>query len=92
MGPVAGRQVFVFSQDFTCSVVPWASLCRKIHKVMDLAAKAGAPFIGLNDGAVARIQGSSSRSCPTARSSSATSRRRRHPQISVIMALCGGAV
>jgi acetyl-CoA carboxylase carboxyltransferase component len=28
----------------------------KIHKVMDLAAKVGAPLIGLNDGAGARIQ------------------------------------
>ena len=28
----------------------------KIHKVMDLAIKVGAPLIGLNDGAGARIQ------------------------------------
>jgi acetyl-CoA carboxylase carboxyltransferase component len=28
----------------------------KVHKVMDMAAKVGAPFIGLNDGAGARIQ------------------------------------
>ncbi len=28
----------------------------KIHKVMDLAQRVGAPFIGLNDGAGARIQ------------------------------------
>ena len=28
----------------------------KIHKVMDLAESVGAPFIGLNDGAGARIQ------------------------------------
>ena len=28
----------------------------KIHKLMDLALKVGAPLIGLNDGAGARIQ------------------------------------
>ena len=28
----------------------------KIHKLMDLALKVGAPVIGLNDGAGARIQ------------------------------------
>jgi propionyl-CoA carboxylase beta chain len=56
-GKIDGRQVFVFAQDFT---VFGGSLSgafgEKICKVMDLAAKVGAPFIGLNDGAGARIQ------------------------------------
>jgi propionyl-CoA carboxylase beta chain len=56
-GKIAGRQAFVFAQDFT---VLGGSLsgayAEKICKVMDLAAKVGAPMIGLNDGAGARIQ------------------------------------
>ncbi len=56
-GTIAGRQVFVFSQDFT---VLGGSLgkrhAQKIAKVMDLAAKTGCPIIGLNDSAGARIQ------------------------------------
>jgi propionyl-CoA carboxylase beta chain len=56
-GRIAGRQAFVFAQDFT---VLGGSLsgayAEKICKVMDLAAKVGAPVIGLNDGAGARIQ------------------------------------
>ncbi|WP_216325288.1 acyl-CoA carboxylase subunit beta [Deinococcus aestuarii] len=56
-GTVDGRQVFVFSQDFT---VLGGSLGKmnasKVTKVMDLAAKTGCPVIGLNDSAGARIQ------------------------------------
>ncbi|MBV9042850.1 MAG: acyl-CoA carboxylase subunit beta [Acidimicrobiia bacterium] len=56
-GTVDGRKVCVFSQDFT---VYGGSLgevfAEKIHKVMDLATSVGVPFIGLNDGAGARIQ------------------------------------
>src|ERR1017187_6356218 len=56
-GRVEGRLVFVFAQDFT---VFGGSLseanARKIVKVMDLAAKMGAPVIGLNDSGGARIQ------------------------------------
>ncbi len=56
-GTVDGRQIFIFSQDFT---VFGGSLsgahARKICKVMDLAAKTGAPVIGLNDSGGARIQ------------------------------------
>jgi len=56
-GQIDGRQVFLFSQDFT---VFGGSLsgayAEKICKVMDMAAKVGAPFIGLNDGGGARIQ------------------------------------
>jgi propionyl-CoA carboxylase beta chain len=56
-GHVAGRQVFLFAQDFT---VFGGSLsetyAEKICKVMDLAMKVGAPVIGLNDSGGARIQ------------------------------------
>ena len=56
-GTIHGRQVFVFSQDFT---VLGGSLGKmhaaKVAKIMDLAAKTGCPIIGLNDSAGARIQ------------------------------------
>ena len=56
-GTINGRQVFVFSQDFT---VLGGSLsethAQKICKIMDMAMKVGAPVIGLNDSGGARIQ------------------------------------
>jgi len=56
-GTIDGRQVFIFSQDFT---VLGGSLgeahASKIVKIMDLAAKAGAPLIGINDSGGGRIQ------------------------------------
>lgn len=56
-GTIEGRQVFVFSQDFT---VFGGSLseahAEKICKIMDMAMKVGAPVIGLNDSGGARIQ------------------------------------
>src|SRR6476619_176187 len=56
-GRIEGRLVFVFAQDFT---VFGGSLSEtnaaKIVKIMDLAAKTGAPVIGLNDSGGARIQ------------------------------------
>ncbi len=56
-GTINGRPVYVFSQDFT---VFGGSLsethAEKICKVMDMAMKAGAPVIGLNDSGGARIQ------------------------------------
>jgi len=56
-GTVDGRQVFVFSQDFTVFGGALGEVyAEKIHKVMDMALKVGAPVIGLNDGAGARIQ------------------------------------
>src|SRR3954466_3957488 len=56
-GTIDGRKVFVFSQDFTIFGGALGEVfAEKIHKVMDLAASVGAPFIGLNDGAGARIQ------------------------------------
>ncbi|MFO7279035.1 MAG: carboxyl transferase domain-containing protein, partial [Thermoanaerobacterales bacterium] len=56
-GTVDGRKVFVFSQDFTVFGGALGEVfAAKIHKLMDLALKVGAPIIGLNDGAGARIQ------------------------------------
>jgi acetyl-CoA carboxylase carboxyltransferase component len=56
-GTVEGRKVFVFSQDFTVFGGALGEVfAEKIHKLMDLALKVGAPVIGLNDGAGARIQ------------------------------------
>ncbi|MDH3685120.1 MAG: methylmalonyl-CoA carboxyltransferase, partial [Myxococcales bacterium] len=56
-GLVDGRQVFLFAQDFTVFGGSLSgAFAEKVCKVMDLAAKVGAPFIGLNDGAGARIQ------------------------------------
>ncbi|HXW90360.1 MAG TPA: acyl-CoA carboxylase subunit beta [Terriglobales bacterium] len=56
-GRIEGRLVFVFAQDFT---VFGGSLSEanagKIVKIMDLAAKMGAPLLGLNDSGGARIQ------------------------------------
>ena len=56
-GRIDGRQVFVFSHDFT---VFGGSLSEanalKICKVMDLAVENGCPIIGLNDSGGARIQ------------------------------------
>src|SRR3954447_24024177 len=56
-GKIEGRLVYVFAQDFT---VFGGSLSEanagKIVKIMDLAAKMGAPVIGLNDSGGARIQ------------------------------------
>jgi len=56
-GHIEGRLVYVFAQDFT---VFGGSLSEtnagKIVKIMDLAAKVGAPVIGLNDSGGARIQ------------------------------------
>lgn len=56
-GRIDGRIAFVFSQDFT---VLGGSLSKvaseKICKVMDLAARTGAPIIGILDSGGARIQ------------------------------------
>jgi propionyl-CoA carboxylase beta chain len=56
-GRVHGRVVYAFAQDFT---VFGGSLSEtnaaKIVKVMDMAVRAGAPIIGLNDSGGARIQ------------------------------------
>ncbi len=55
-GTIDGRKVFLFSQDFTIMGGSLGEVfAEKIHKIMDLATSVGAPFIGLNDGAGARI-------------------------------------
>jgi propionyl-CoA carboxylase beta chain len=94
-GTINGRLVYVFSQDFT---VFGGSLserqAQKICKVMDMAMKAGAPVIGLNDSGGARIQegvgslaGYGQIFQRNVRASGVI------PQISVIMGPCaGGAV
>ncbi|MFW5878188.1 MAG: acyl-CoA carboxylase subunit beta [Myxococcota bacterium] len=54
---INGRQVFLFSQDFTVFGGALGEVfARKVCKLMDLAMKAGAPVIGLNDSGGARIQ------------------------------------
>jgi len=56
-GTVNGRQVFAFSQDFTARAGTLGEMhSKKICKVMDLALKAGKPFVGFNDSGGARIQ------------------------------------
>ena len=56
-GTIDGRKVFVSSQDFTVFGGALGEVfAEKTHKVMDLAESVGAPMIGLNDGAGARIQ------------------------------------
>ncbi|MCU1454831.1 MAG: pccB [Acidimicrobiales bacterium] len=94
-GTVDGRKVFVFSQDFTLFGGALGEVfAEKMHKLMDLALKVGAPVVGINDGAGARIQeGPVSLASyggifyRNVKSSGVT------PQISVIMGPCaGGAV
>ncbi len=54
---IDGRTVYLYAQDFTCN---GGSLSRthaeKICKVMDMAIKAAAPVIALNDSGGARVQ------------------------------------
>jgi propionyl-CoA carboxylase beta chain len=56
-GKVNGRNICVFSQDFT---ILGGSLseayAKKIVKIMDLALKIGVPIVGINDSGGARIQ------------------------------------
>jgi propionyl-CoA carboxylase beta chain len=56
-GTVDGRQVCVFSQDFTIFGGSLGEVYgEKITKVMDLAITTGCPIVGINEGAGARIQ------------------------------------
>ncbi|CAN5307433.1 acyl-CoA carboxylase subunit beta [soil metagenome] len=56
-GTVEGRKIFVFSQDFTLFGGALGEVfAEKMHKLMDMALKMGAPLVGINDGAGARIQ------------------------------------
>jgi acetyl-CoA carboxylase carboxyltransferase component len=57
MGTVDGRLVYVSAQDFTVSGGSMSeTMAMKISKVMDMAVRNGAPFIGINDSGGARIQ------------------------------------
>ena len=57
MGTIDGRLVYVFAQDFTVSGGSMSeTMAQKICKVMDMAVRNGAPFIGINDSGGARIQ------------------------------------
>ena len=56
-GEVHGRTVFVFAHDFTVfGGALGEEFAAKVCKVMDKAMETGAPIIGLNDSAGARIQ------------------------------------
>ena len=56
-GDVDGRTVFVFAHDFTVFGGSLGEVfAQKVTKVMDRAVETGAPIIGLNDSAGARIQ------------------------------------
>ena len=57
MGTIDGRIVYVYAQDFTVNGGSMSeTMAAKICKVMDMAAKVGAPCICLNDSGGARIQ------------------------------------
>ncbi|BBO90050.1 acyl-CoA carboxylase subunit beta [Desulfosarcina ovata] len=56
-GLVDGRPLFAYAQDFTSRAGSLGEMqAKKICKVMDMALKAGVPFIGINDSGGARIQ------------------------------------
>jgi acetyl-CoA carboxylase carboxyltransferase component len=56
-GLVEGRPVFAFAQDFTSRAGSLGEMhAKKICKIMDMALKAGVPFVGMNDSGGARIQ------------------------------------
>lgn len=56
-GTIDGRQVYIFSQDFTVFGGSLSEVhAEKVCKIMDMAMKNGAPVIGLNDSGGARIQ------------------------------------
>ena len=56
-GKVSGRQVYVFSQDFSKMGGSLGEMHgRKIKKVIDLAVKTGCPCVGIIDSGGARIQ------------------------------------
>ncbi|MDA5286243.1 acyl-CoA carboxylase subunit beta [Streptomyces sp. NPDC054904] len=56
-GTIDGRTVFVYAHDFRIfGGALGEAHAEKIHKIMDMAEKAGAPLVSLNDGAGARIQ------------------------------------
>lgn len=92
-GTVHGRRTFVFAQDFTVfgGTLSVAS-AQKICKVMEMAAKTGAPIIGLLDSGGARIQeGVDSLAGCGEIFTRNTTYSGVIPQISVIMGPCAGA-
>jgi acetyl-CoA carboxylase carboxyltransferase component len=94
-GKVDGRLVYAYSQDFTCAGGALGEMhALKICKVMDMALKAGAPCIGLNDSGGARIQEGVDALSGYGQIFRRNSLASGHiPQISVIMGPCaGGAV
>lgn len=73
-GQIDGRTVFAYAHDFRIfGGALGEAHAQKIHKLMDLAETAGAPVVGLCDGAAPASRRASPRSPATAGSSSATS-------------------
>nr|WP_202935107.1 acyl-CoA carboxylase subunit beta [Halorussus amylolyticus] len=94
-GEVNGRKTFVFAHDFTVFGGSLGEVfAEKVCKVMDKAMEVGAPVIGLNDSAGARIQeGVSSLAGYAEIFRRNTEASGVIPQISAIMGPCaGGAV
>jgi len=94
-GRIENRLVYVFSQDFTSVGGSMGEMtAKKICKIMDMAAKTGAPVIGINDSGGARIQeGVDSLSGYGGIFYRNSIYSGRVPQVSVIMGPCaGGAV
>ena len=94
-GSIGGRLVFAASQDFTVIGGSLGEMhAKKIIKVMDMAIKMGAPYIGINDSGGARIE----EGLDALYGYGEIFLRNTHasgviPQISVIMGPCaGGAV
>ncbi len=91
-GTVDGRQVCVFSQDFTIFGGSLGEVYgEKITKVMDLAVRTGCPIVGINEGAGARIQ----EGVVSLALYAEIFKRNVHasgviPQISIIMGSCAG--
>ncbi|SDL21719.1 acyl-CoA carboxylase subunit beta [Halarsenatibacter silvermanii] len=56
-GTINGRNIYLYAQDFTAMGGSLGEMhAKKIWRIMDEAAKAGVPIIGLNDSGGARIQ------------------------------------
>ncbi|MEL6690914.1 MAG: acyl-CoA carboxylase subunit beta [Pseudomonadota bacterium] len=94
-GTINGRQVYVFSQDFTVLGGSVSEThAQKICKIQDMALQNGAPLIGLNDSGGARIQeGVASLAGYAEIFQRNVTASGVIPQISVIMGPCaGGAV
>ena len=94
-GEVNGRTTFLFAHDFTVFGGSLGEVfAEKVTKLMDRALEVGAPVVGLNDSAGARIQ----EGVASLAGYGEVFRRNTHasgvvPQISVIMGPCaGGAV